>query len=156
MEITLDNINKYGFVFHLYDHENILKSNDEDSLLSLELYINSLINIPGERLYSDIDIINPGDSIGLHFHVIPGSFQVVVWRPDYDFKGREYIYGTPDKLISIKPFTGLMCFMKSNDPNFIHGVSKLLSDKPIKSYGFSSSICELPEKNDIYISWDQT
>jgi hypothetical protein len=156
MKITLDNINKFGFVFHVYDHKNILKDSDEETIFSLETYIDSLIKVPGQKLYSDIDIVEPGGSIDLHFHTIPGSFQVVVWRPEESFLGREYVYGTPKLLQYAKPFKGLMCFMKPNDPNFVHGVTKLLSDKPIKSYGFSSSICELPEKNDIYISLDQT
>jgi len=156
VEVTLDNIKKFGFIFHVYDHKKILKDTDEESIASLEDYINSIIKVPGEKLYPDIDIIEPGGSIDLHFHTIPGSFQVVVWRPEYDFKGREYIYGSPNNLMYAKPFKGLMCFMKPNDANFIHGVTKLTSDKPVKSYGFSSSAFELPEKNDIYIGSDQT
>lgn len=156
MEITLENINKFGFLFHIYDHKKILKNTDEETFISLENYINSLITIPGEKLYGDIDIIYPDTGIDLHFHVIPGSFQVVVWAPDCDFKGRQYVYGNPKCLQYVKPFRGLMCFMKPNDSNFIHGVTKLLSEKPVKSYGFTSSTCQLPERNDIYISLDQT
>lgn len=152
MEITIENINKYGFVFHEYNHEKILKDNDEDSLDSLEEYIQSLIKIPNENLYGDIDIVEPGGYIDLHYHIVPGSFQVVIWAPESDFEGRYYLYGTSEEVKQIKPRKGLMCFMKPNDPHFIHGVSKLLSDTPIKSYGFSSSVFPLPEVNDIYIN----
>jgi hypothetical protein len=150
-KIKLEDINKFGFVFHEYDHAKILKDTDEESIESLTHYIDSLINVPNEKLYSDIDIINPGESIKLHFHTIPGSFQVVVWRPDGEFEGREYIYGDPKLLKEIKPFKGLMCFMKSNDPNFVHGVKPLLSNAPVRSYGFTSSAFELNDNNDFYI-----
>lgn len=149
--IKIEDINKNGFVFHKYDYKNILKKNDEDTIKSLSEYISSLIKIPGENLYADVDIINQGDFINLHYHILFGSFQVVVWAPESDFEGRYYLYGTPNNIKEYKPEKGVMCFMKPNDPNFIHGVSVLLSSEPIKSYGFSSSVAPLPEKNDIFI-----
>lgn len=151
MEITLKNINKFGFVFHSYDFNKILKETDEETMESLSQYISNLIKIPKENLYGDIDIINKGESIKLHYHILFGSFQVVVWVPDYKFKGRYFLHGSINNIKKYKPEKGVMCFMKPNDPNFIHGVSELLSDYPVKSYGFSSSVIPLPEKNDIFI-----
>jgi hypothetical protein len=150
--IRLEDINKYGFIFHEYDHAEILKETDQESMDSLSVYISSLITLPNEILYADIDIINYGESIPLHYHIIPGSFQVVVWAPYGPYSGRYYLYGTKDDLRQIQPARGLMCFMKPNDPNFIHGVSPLYSTVPVKSYGFSSSLCPLLETNDIFIS----
>lgn len=149
--IRIEDINNYGFVFHEYDHKKILKDNDEDSMKSLSEYISSLIKMPGETLYADVDVINFGESIPLHYHIVFGSFQVVVWDPTYNFDGRFYLYGTSEDLREYKPRRGMMCFMKPNDPNFIHGVSPLLSYEPVKSYGFTSSLIPLPEKNDIFI-----
>ena len=150
--ITLEDINKYGFVFHEYNHAEILKETDQESMDSLSAYISSLISLPNEILYSDIDVINYGESIPLHYHIIPGSFQVVVWAPDGPYTGRYYLYGTQHDLREMQPRRGLMCFMKPNDPDFIHGVSPLYSTTPVKSYGFSSAACSLSQINDIFVS----
>ena len=149
--INIDDINNYGFVFHNYDSSIIVHGDDEHNIEVLESYVSSLIQIPNQRLVSDIDIINKGEEIKLHLHVTTGSFQVVVWVPDYEYEGRYFMYGTPNKIEKVQPKLGMMCFMKTNDSNFVHGVSKLLSDQPVKSYGISSIVYDLSKINDVFI-----
>ncbi len=151
-EILIEEIDKEGFVFHKYNYKSVLKGNDEESIESLKEYISSLIKIPNERLIGDVDVILKGSGLDNRFHIVPGSFQVVVWVPDYKYEGREFLYGSPENLNKFQPEIGMMCFMKPNDPSFVHGVSILLSDRPVKSYGITSSVFDsLPEVNDIFI-----
>lgn len=150
-KILIEDIREHGFIFHKYDHRKILKDTDEESIASLENYVRGLIQMPKERLITDIDIIKKGEGIGIHLHVIPGSFQVVIWVPEYEYEGREFIYGNPKDLKRFQPSIGMMCFMKPNDVNFVHGVSVLKSDRPVKTYGITSSVMDLPEINDVFI-----
>ncbi len=150
-KIWIEDINKYGFVFHKYDH-TFLKETDVENIVLLEKYVSSLISIPNEKLITDVDIINEGEGIDLHLHIVPGSFQVVVWVPDYKYEGREFLYGNPKDLKRFQPEIGMMCFMKPNDVEFVHGVSILKSKRPVKTYGITSSVFDsLPEVNDIFI-----
>jgi hypothetical protein len=150
--ITIENINKYGFVFHAFNPDEIFKETDEETIEALEDYVSSLIQMPNEHLVTDIDILKYGDDIPLHYHIIPGSFQVVVWAPTAPYKGRQYVYGTMDYLRFMQPGRGLMCFMKPNDPEFIHGVTMLQSTEPVKTYGITSTCIDLPDINDIYVN----
>jgi hypothetical protein len=149
-EITLERLNKEGFIFHRYD-ESMLTDNHEKNLQILKEYIQGLLSVPNENLYTDIDIVEQGMEIKPHYHIIPGSFQVVVWNPEGDFEGRYYLHGIGEELEKFKPFKGMMCFMKPNDPNFIHGVTPLISETPVLSYGFSSAVFPLADVNDIFV-----
>lgn len=153
MLINLNNLNKHGFIFHIYNPHDLVSSDDAKTVKNFKDYINNIINIPNENLYADFDTISPNQGIDLHYHVIPGSFQVVVWLPDYDFEGRHFLYGSPDEVLEFKPSLGHMCFMKPNDPKFIHGVSTLKSSKPVRSLGLSSLVKPFEEgmTYDIYV-----
>lgn len=152
MKDLLNQINKEGFVFIEYDKNLIdLKSNEDKSLILKEI-IKQKINLENETLYVDWDFLKQGEDIKLHYHIIPGSFQAVTWFPEESFEGREFIYGTRDNLKKIKPRAGLICFFKPNDPNFIHGVSPLLTNSIVYSFGFTSSTKDISQtNNDIYI-----
>lgn len=152
MDVTIENINKHGFVFHKYD-TYLVKDTLKLSSQNLFNYIKDLISVDGERLHYDVDTIHKGQEIRPHFHIIPGSFQVVVWLPNSPFEGRDYLYGTKNSLKKYHPEKGVMCFMKPNDPNFIHGVSELISDTSVTTVGFSSLSQPFEEGRDydIYV-----
>jgi len=139
MKVTIENINKYGFVFHKYD-SSLIKDSLEETSPILSNYINNLISVKGETLYFDIDTVVKDQEIKPHYHVILGSFQTVVWFPKSPFKGRDYLFGTESLLNKVTPEEGYMCFMKPNDPHFIHGVTQLLSSEPIQTLGYSSLV----------------
>lgn len=75
------------------------------------------------------------ESNAMHTHLVPADFQLLIWVPkDDDFKGRKFLYGKKDGPISsYTPKFGDICFMKTNDLDFIHGVSKLETDTVIKT-----------------------
>lgn len=152
-KITLDELNKKGFIFHRYDLPNYTLA-EEELAIFFKNYIKDIIKIPaGETLYYDYDTLNFGQEIKPHYHIIPGSFQVVIWLPDSDFIGRDFLYGYNGNLKKFKPQIGVMCFMKPNDPLFLHGVSKLESLNPVKTLGISSLSKPFNENMnyDIYI-----
>ena len=149
----LNRINKEGFVFAEYDPSLIqyLQSH-EDRILILKEWIKEAIDIEGETLYADWEALDKDQSIKLHYHIIPGSFQAVTWVPENNFEGREFLYGIKDEILKVKPRLGLICFFKPNDENYIHGVAPLLSDTKIYSYGFTSSVMDISQtENDIYV-----
>jgi hypothetical protein len=151
MNVSLQELNKTGFIFHKYDQNLITQFNRDEMVFRFKNYIESLLSIAGENLYHDFDLIQTGQNIAPHYHLIPGSFQVVIWLPKIDFQGRYFIFGNPKCLSRAKPQAGYMCFMKPNDPNFIHGVTKLISPQPIETLGFSSLIKHLDGNKDIFV-----
>lgn len=76
-----------------------------------------------------------GDSNALHTHLVPADFQLLVWVPkDDNFVGRSFLYGKKDGPIKqFKPRLGDICFMKTNDLEFVHGVTELTSDTLVKT-----------------------
>lgn len=153
MKISIDDLNLKGFIFKEYPvPENF--QNLEILTKFLLSYIPNILSIPGENLYYDVDCLKRGDSIKPHFHTIPGSFQVVCWVPEGNFLGRDFIYGRPDSMRRFRPKLGHMCFMKSNDCDFIHGVTALESDIPQKTLGFSSMVIPFKKNgiHDVYLS----
>lgn len=150
MSVTIEKINSQGFCFYRYD-SSVIDFNDlQASALRVNSIISQLLSIPGESLYYDIDTVKPGMELKPHYHIIPGSFQVVVWIPTGNFTGRDFLFGTADRLRRFHPELGYMCFMKPNDPKFLHGVTKLQSQSPIKSIGFSSLVSKVEGNQDIY------
>lgn len=147
-QTMLEELNEKGFLFREYSPRLLMNGNIYDNF---KMIIKYFIDI-NEPLHIDEQVLKVGEGIGMHYHIIPGSFQAVTWIPEGEFEGREFIYGTKDNLKSIKPKLGLMCFMKPNDPNFIHGVSRLKTDTVIRSIGASSSFKDLSDTiNDIYV-----
>lgn len=151
MEITIEKLNTEGFLFHQFD-KKLLVGTDEEVAASLTRYVSMLLSVEGEYLHHDFDYIEQGGEIKPHFHVIPGSFQVVIWLPDTEFVGRNFLYGKDGILKQYHPEKGMMCFMKPNDPKFIHGVSILESSVTIRTLGISSITKKLEGNCDIFVS----
>jgi hypothetical protein len=150
MEITLEKLNAEGFLFHQFE-QSLLSGTDEEVTAKMIEYVSGLLKVEGEYLEADYDYIQSGEQIKPHFHVIPGSFQVVIWLPQGEFIGRNFLYGKDGVLKQYHPEKGMMCFMKSNDPRFIHGVSVLESPETIKTLGLSSIIKKLDGNRDIFV-----
>lgn len=151
MSHFLNNLNSKGFIFHKYNLSDFDFTDEYKLVHQFIDYIKTIINIKNEELYYDIDIINLNERHLPHYHIIPGSFQVVIWLPDVEFEGRHFLFGTPNNLNQTKPKLGYMCFLKPNDPNFIHGTTSLLSDVCIKSIGISSLIKDISGNRDIFV-----
>lgn len=100
-------------------------------------YVNELLsqfNITIKNIhlvFEDIDQI--GQEHELHTHLVPCDFQVLIWAESSNYDGRYFRYGTREKLSELRPSFGDICFMKTNDLNFIHGVSPLKSNSFIRT-----------------------
>lgn len=152
MKNFLNELNEKGFIFQSYPTENIDFSNRSGLIQYFSDFISKKMDIPNESMAHDFDQLKKDEEHLPHFHVIPGSFQVVIWLPEESFEGRYFLFGTSKKLMKVKPKLGYMCFMKPNDPSFIHGASKLLSDNPIESLAFSSLVKHIPGNRDIFVT----
>lgn len=150
MEITIEKLNAEGFLFHQFE-QSLLSGTDEEVAAKMMKYISSLLKVEGEYLHADYDYIQSGEQIKPHFHVIPGSFQVVIWLPHVPFIGRNFLYGKDGVLKQYHPEKGMLCFMKPNDPRFIHGVSILESPETIRTLGLSSITKKLEGNCDIFV-----
>jgi hypothetical protein len=125
-------IEKEGFVFRKFrpseDFRNIILNNTCDSPL-VELEIKKILrkfNCPTDKLQIVFEDFLENDSNDLHTHLIAADFQVLMWATKSNFKGRDFIY--TNELGEEKRFSPSfddICFMKTNDLNFKHGVSKL-------------------------------
>jgi hypothetical protein len=89
---------------------------------------------PTDRLRFVYEDIHPGRSHELHTHLVPAAYQVVAWFPAGSFEGRDFLYGRLaeaasggllDSVQRFSPRLGDLCFMKTNDLGFVHGVSPL-------------------------------
>ncbi|WP_127714873.1 hypothetical protein [Halobacteriovorax sp. HLS] len=150
MNNILEQLDREGFIFKQYD-PSIIDFHDLSSSISrLKSYIEEIISISGESLFYDIDTIEYKQQIKPHYHVIPGTFQVVAWIPEDNFEGRKFIFGTQKSLNTTTPKLGYFCIMKPNDPHFIHGVTSLQSKTSIRSIGFSSLIKKVEGNQDIF------
>lgn len=153
MNVTMQDLNQLGFIFKQFDKSLISFDDLELTVKNLKELIETNLSVKGENLYYDFDSISYKNEIKPHYHLIPGSFQVVVWLPkNQSFTGRLFQFGSPDFLQQVKPELGFMCFMKPNDPNFIHGVSPLTSHHSIKTLGFSSLIKRVEGNQDINVN----
>jgi hypothetical protein len=150
MSSLLEQLNLKGFIFIKYDPKIINFNDLHSTAKALMKVINSLISIEGETLHYDIDTIKYNQQIKPHYHIIPGSFQVVAWVPNDKFTGREFLFGTGELLQKVTPQIGYFCIMKPNDPQFLHGVTKLTSNNDIQSIGFSSLVKKVEGNNDIF------
>ena len=152
MDNILKTLHEDGFIFLKYP-SSFLEYIDDTEFFAIKLskYISTLLSIEGESLIYDIDTIRLNEEIRPHYHIIPGTFQVVVWLPRYKFTGRYFIYGKRSALKKVVPELGYMAFMLPNNPNFIHGVTPLQSQDPVQTIGFSSLIRDIPGNRDIFV-----
>lgn len=133
MDLNLE-LKSQGFLFQQFEPLAHMRSyilGLEHPTEELEEYIKSIfdsLKIP----YQDFDIsfedaTNTG--LSLHTHLIPASFQVLIWVPEHsEYFGRGFIYGTEGKTATFYPKFGDLCLMKTNDLSFYHGVEPLRSN----------------------------
>jgi|GEM_PF-6853917 hypothetical protein len=149
--MTIHLLNKKGFLFYRYDQSFVDHNNLDITAKKISNVINEIMSVKNESLFWDIDTIVAGQELRPHYHIVPGSFQVVAWLPTSPFCGRDFLFGNNNVLYKVKPKVGYMCFMKTNDPFFIHGVTELLSEGSIKSLGFTSQVKKVEGNQDIYV-----
>lgn len=89
--------------------------------------------LPVDQLQLVYEDINLGEYHEMHTHLIPADLQVIIWGIKGHYTGRDFKYGTKDHLKSFYPKFGDICFMKTNDLNFIHGVSPLKSGHKVRT-----------------------
>ena len=137
----IDNINEKGFFFDKFTPSESFKKN-----VFLTNYPSDVVIEEVKRILKKFDIIvsnievtyediTKDQSLSLHTHLIGSSCQVLIWVPENnDFEGRDFLYGKKEFLIKkFRPKFGDICFMKTNDLSFIHGVSPLLSNSFIRT-----------------------
>lgn len=139
MSNLLDTINKDGFVFKKFDpsievKKHILSSDSPDSVvLNFFTIVLNEFGLNFSNLHMVYEDIRIGMHHELHSHLIPADYQAVVWVPQDTYAGREFLYGTPEKISKFKPCWGDICLMKTNDLNYIHGVDPLLNNTLVRT-----------------------
>lgn len=134
MSLSLQ-LSNSGFIFQRFEPEAQMRSyilGLDKPTEELETYIQSIfdsLQIP----YQDFDIsfedTYPNTGLSLHTHLIPASFQILIWVPESaEYQGRGFIYGSKEKTATFYPQFGDLCIMKTNDLNFFHGVEPLQSN----------------------------
>ena len=147
MSLTLE-LNNQGFIFQRFEPQAQMRSyilGLENPTEELEAYIKTIfdsLQIP----YEDFDVAfedatyNAG--LSLHTHLIPASFQVIIWVPEHsEYAGRGFIYGSKEKTATFYPQFGDLCLMKTNDLNFFHGIEPLKSNTKFRTIIVSVDNC---------------
>lgn len=137
----LGNLNREGFLFNSYSFPKNFKTKvlteSEPSLETISIIQNILeeFNLPIDNTKIDFEDVILGESNELHTHLIPADCQMLIWVPlDEEYTGRDFLYKKKGQEIRrFKPKLGDICFMKTNDLDFLHGVSKLESDSRIRT-----------------------
>ena len=86
-----------------------------------------------EKLHLVFEDLQKGEFHELHTHLTPCDYQAIIWAPETSYEGRHFIYGTITKQTEFKPSFGDICFMKTNDLNFIHGVTTLITNTKVRT-----------------------
>jgi len=132
-------INNKGFVFAKIEMDENFKTkvlhSTEPNIEIKDFFLKSLKKIDSKikDIHCVYEDIQEGMFHEMHTHLTPSRYQVVVWFPKEDYSGREFIYGKRDSLNTFKPSFKDMCFMKTNDLNFIHGVAPLKTNTLVRT-----------------------
>lgn len=135
----ISEINKNGFLFKKIDISNkIIKdvlSSKEPTKEIKKYFIKTLKDFDPDikKIHCVYEDIKYGMHHEMHTHLTPSRYQAILWFPLEDFEGRDFIYGTKDFVKTFKPNIGDICFMKTNDLKFIHGVSPLKTDTLVRT-----------------------
>ena len=147
-----DAIEKNGFFLSTFKEnkdflQHLLNVNEPNS--ETKAYAKSILKDFGllsDKLHLVFEDFAKGDSICLHTHLTPCDFQILIWAHEKNFIGREFVYGKKKSLIKFKPSFGDICFMKTNDLDFVHGVERLESDSRVRtlliSYNYTGKLGE--------------
>lgn len=132
-------INENGFYFDYFNpdlniYHRIMNTVNPDSYIQ-SFFSNYLKNknFSFRTLHMVYEDIKFGQYHELHTHLTPSDFQAVVWVPQEKYTGRAFLYGTEKNIEKFYPKFGDICFMKTNDLKFIHGVEPLLSDTLVRT-----------------------
>jgi hypothetical protein len=124
-----------GFVFQRFEPLAHMRSyilELDKPTEELETYIKTIfdsLQIPYQDFDTSFEDTHLHTGLNLHTHLIPASFQVLMWVPESsDYLGRGFIYGSQEKTATFYPQFGDLCLMKTNDLNFFHGVEPLKSN----------------------------
>lgn len=134
-----EEINLNGFLFKNLDiPENIKKealafSEPTTSVVSFFLNYLKRLDPMIKNIHCVYEDIKFGMFHEMHTHLTPSRYQVLAWFPRSDYDGREFIYGEKNNLKKIKPTSDLLCFMKTNDIKYIHGVEPLKNDTLVRT-----------------------
>jgi hypothetical protein len=151
-KLIYDTIEKEGFFFSKFSNNQALLSHlleiEKPTLETKDLVLKVLkeFELDSSKVELVFEDFEKGDAIALHSHLIPADMQILIWAHEDEFLGREFIYGTSKNLNHFKPQYGDICFMKTNDLNFIHGVERLRTQCRVRtlliSYNISSKYGE--------------
>jgi hypothetical protein len=132
-------IENKGFYFDSFDprldlYHRIMHTSEPDLFIE-NFFSNYLLKkkFNFKKLHLVYEDIKLGQYHELHTHLIPANYQAVIWAPQDNYKGRAFIFGTKNNLNKFYPKFGDICFMKTNDLNFIHGVEPLLNDTLVRT-----------------------
>lgn len=86
-----------------------------------------------------------GDKMGVHRDIeISHSslFHINIWLPEGEYEGRDFVYGTHDRLTYFHPQYGDCVFVNTISDQWVHAVSELKSDSLVYSIGACPSSAE--------------
>lgn len=132
-------INNKGFVFgkiHLDEREHmevLAFPEPSDYLQGLFLRIIRRFDPSVSSIHCVYEDIRKGMYHEMHTHLTPSRYQALIWFPCDDFLGRDFLYGTKTEIKRFHPTVEDICFMKTNDLSFIHGVAPLESDTLVRT-----------------------
>ncbi len=132
-------INSLGFVFNqvLLDQKDLAEvlfsPEPTDRIRNLVLKLLKEFDSSIKSIHCVYEDIRKGMFHEMHTHLTPSRYQVVFWFPKDEYAGREFLYGTKNDIKSFKPKLGDICFMKTNDLKYIHGVAPLKTDTLVRT-----------------------
>ena len=138
-EKILDSIETEGFYFsHFKGKPSLLESllSLKEPTSDLEEQVTQLLNefdLFPAKLHLVFEDLKINESHVLHTHLTPCDFQILIWAADKPYEGRNFLYGTLTEIKSFHPSFGDICFMKTNDLKYIHGVDELLTDTTVRT-----------------------
>lgn len=132
-------INKKGFIFSRVkmtsEIQELILNSKEPTLEIKNIFLNFIKELDPtvKDIHCVYEDIKQGMFHEMHTHLTPSRYQAVFWFPKGDYVGREFLFGTKNKIESFKPTSKDVCFMKTNDLNFIHGVSPLQNNTLVRT-----------------------
>jgi hypothetical protein len=135
----MDIVKRNGFEFGEYSPEeglleHIISIDSPDQRVKdfFEKVVASF-GLATDKLHFVFEDLKLNQGHALHTHLIPADMQMIVWFPKSEFEGREFQFGTKENLKKHTPKLGELCFMKTNDLDFIHGVTTLETDTIVRT-----------------------
>jgi hypothetical protein len=147
MRVNLGDIYFGGFVFIEYDPNTVIlrkldqvkydKNNDNINDLNyfVKDYYLTLWKKWGIFLH-DIEfssfVQKPGEYKEIHTPMHLSHYRAIIFCPEEELSGAEFVYGSPDSLEYFTPKFGDICFLKTGCRDYVHGIRTLKSKAPLK------------------------